>query len=100
VPAPEQETRQCEEHRDSEVEPAEQPARYPARMPRLKCDMGDDDADGGTGTHPLDRGQEISRSADVCGFGHDDQCAGRAEKTGKRVVRQAPAQALAVSDDP
>ena len=58
--APQQEARQREEHRDGEVEPAEQPSHYPAGVPGLKGDVGDDDPDGRAGPHSLDRRQEAS----------------------------------------
>jgi hypothetical protein len=41
----------------------------------LERDVGDDDSNGGARAHPLDRGQETASPADVCGVGHDDQCA-------------------------
>jgi hypothetical protein len=43
----------------------------------LKCDVGDDDADGRARTHALHGGQETTRAADGRAFTHDDQCAGR-----------------------
>jgi hypothetical protein len=72
---PQQEPGQREEHRDGEIEPAEQPARDPTCVSGLKRDMGDDDPDGGARAHALDGGQESPSPADVRGMGHPDQCA-------------------------
>ncbi len=92
VAAPQQEARQREEHRDSEVEPAEQPPHYPAGVPGLKGHVGDDNPDGRAGAHSLDRRQEATGSSDALGLPsghcHSDQCAGRIRIAGKRVVKQ------------
>ena len=60
VPAPQQETRQREEHGDGQIEAAEQSTRHPAGVPGLERDMGDHDADGRAGSHALDGGQEAA----------------------------------------
>ena len=65
VATPQQETRQREEHRYREVEPAEQPARHAAAVTGLERDVGEHHTHGGAGAHPFDGGQEASRPADV-----------------------------------
>jgi hypothetical protein len=63
VATPQQKARQREEHRNGQVEPAEQPPRDPAGVACLKGDMRDDDADGGARAHPLEGGQETTSPA-------------------------------------
>jgi hypothetical protein len=77
VPAPQQESRQREEHRHREVEAAEQPAVDTAGVPGLKRHVRDDDADRGAGAHALDGGQEVTLPSGSGRIGHGDQCAGR-----------------------
>src|ERR1700761_704843 len=62
--APQQEARQCEEHRHRQIEAAEQPTVDPAGVPGVKRDVGDDDADRRAGPHSFDRGEEATSAAD------------------------------------
>ena len=88
VATPQQETRQREEHRDGQVEPAEKPSRHPAGVPGLEGDVGDDDADGRAGAHSLHRGQEATGTCYTLRLPferrHSDQCAGRGSRRSKR----------------
>ena len=54
--APQQEARQREEHRDGQIEPAEQPAVDTAGVTGLERDVRDDDTDRRACPHPLDGG--------------------------------------------
>ena len=76
VAAPQQESRQREEHRDREIKTSEQPTVDPAGMPRLKRDVRDDHADGRACPHALDGGQERPDPADLLRIGHDDSLPG------------------------
>ena len=61
--APQQESRQGEEHRDRQVEAAEQSAVESAGVPGVERHVGDDDADRSAGPHPFDCGQESASAA-------------------------------------
>ena len=85
VTAPQQETRQREEHRDRHVEPAQQPAADPGVLTGLERDVGDHHTHGGTRPQTLDSGQETPRPADPVvvhatsvpvGTPHDGRCGG------------------------
>ena len=65
VPAPQQESRQREEHRDREVEPPEQPPGAPGGVSGLEGHVGDHHADGGARTHAFDGGQETAGAGHV-----------------------------------
>src|SRR6185312_9390281 len=79
--APQQEPGQGEEHRDSQVEPAEQPTGHTAGVAGLKRDVGDDDADGRAGAHSLYRGQKAADPADLLGIAHRHSLPVRAHAT-------------------
>jgi hypothetical protein len=75
--APQQKSRQREEHRDRQIEATEQPTVDPTGVPGLKCDVGHDDADGRACPHSFHGGQEITSSPHLLGVtivsaGHDD----------------------------
>ena len=71
VSAPQQESRQREEHRDGEVEAPEQPAGGAAGVPGLESDVRDHHAHGRARAHALHGGQEAADPAHLLAIGHD-----------------------------